>query len=206
MAGALCAGTGSTVAPPRGSCAGATRTSCLQDHSLRTVDKPEEFHESVGRWKQVIERVGARTVLFATWPRHPEARLYREHPLVHSFEEMAAQVDGAYETAAQQLSADLAPVGRAFERAVAEQPDLEVYRSDATHPTLGGSFLAACVLYGAITGGDPRASAYVPWELGPEPAALVKTLAAETLGRTPLPVDVAGVPDAPGVMATNKPP
>ena len=158
----------------------------LQDHSLRPVDKPDEFYESIARWKQTVDAVHAHTVLFATWPRH-------------------------------QNGAGLAPVGRAFERAVGELPELALYKTDGAHPTMAGSFLAACVIYGAITGIDPRASTYVPWELGPEQGTLVKTLAAETLGFAPLPESMTvagssvpeaatGVADPPAVMTTNKPP
>jgi hypothetical protein len=160
----------------------------LQDHSLRPVDRPEEFAEYVARFTHEIEAASARAVLYATWPRHPSARLYREHTTLRTFDQMAARVGGAYRSAAAQLSASLAPVGPAFERALAVHPELALYKPDATHPTIAGSFLAACVLYGTLTGSDPRQSSYVPYELDPAAAELIKATAAETLASQPSPV------------------
>jgi hypothetical protein len=157
----------------------------LQDHSLRTIDRPAEFDEYVARFDHAIAATSARTVLYGTWARAPSARLYREHPLVRSFQEMADRIDSAYRSAAERLSAQLAPVGPAFERTLAEHPELELYKSDGAHPTMAGSFLAACVIYGTITGEDPLHASYVPYELGPEPAALVKQIASETLSAAP---------------------
>ena len=159
----------------------------LQDHSLRPIDRPEEFAEYVARFTHVIEASSARTVLYATWARHPSARLYRQHLTLRTFDQMAAQVGDAYRSVAAQLSASLAPVGPAFERALLTHPELALYRDDATHPTVAGSFLAACVLYGTLTGGDPRQSGYVPYELDPAAAELIKATAAETLAGQPLP-------------------
>jgi hypothetical protein len=153
----------------------------LQDHSLRPVDRPEEFAEYLERFKHAIDASSAHTVLYATWPRHPSARLYREHAFLRSFGQMAEQVDSAYRGAAERLSAQLAPVGPAFERALLQHPELAVYRPDGTHPSMAGSFLAACVLYGTLTGQDPQAASYVPWELPVHEAALIKQIAAETL-------------------------
>ena len=65
--------------------------------------------------------------------------------------------------------------------ALAAAPELQLYRADRTHPTLAGSFLAACVLYGAITGGDTRAAVYTPYELDPASATALKQIAAEAL-------------------------
>jgi hypothetical protein len=170
----------------------------LQDHSLRPIDRPEEFAEYVARFTHAIEAASARAVLYATWPRHPSARLYREHTSVRTFDEMAARVGGAYRSAAALLSASLAPVGPAFERALLAHPELALYKPDATHPTIAGSFLAACVLYGTLTGVDPRQSSYVPYELDPASAALIKATAAETLAsqRSLEPEEIPSIPDS----------
>jgi hypothetical protein len=118
---------------------------------------------------------------------------------VHTFDEMAAQIDGVYSSLATRLGARLAPVGRAFVAAVANDPSLELYRSDSSHPTPAGSFLAACVLYGALTGQDPRASSYVPFGSNAVEAERIKTLAANVLGEP-------ATPPAPPSPAAEPPP
>lgn len=153
----------------------------LQAHSLSAIDHPDQLATDTERFKHAIDAVHARTVLYETWPRHPSARLYQKHPLVHSFEQMAGRVDSIYAEMAQHLGAQLAPVGSAFERALGSEPEIVLWGPDGSHPTLAGSFLAACVLYGAITGEDPRASTYVPLNMNPSHAQLIKAIAADTL-------------------------
>jgi hypothetical protein len=168
----------------------------LQDHSLRPVDRPGEFAEYVARFTHEIQASSARVVLYGTWPRHPSARLYRQHASVRSFAQMAERVDSAYRSAAEQSAAALAPVGPAFERALLLHPQLSLYRNDATHPSVAGSFLAACVLYGTLAGVSPTHSSYVPYELAAADAELIKRIAAETLAAPPaLPAPMLAAPE-----------
>jgi hypothetical protein len=153
----------------------------LQAHSLSAVDHPAELAADTERFKRAIDAVHARTVLYETWARHPSARLYRKHPLVHSFEQMASRIDDTYAGLAFALGAQLAPIGSAFEHGLISDPEVALWGPDGSHPTLAGSFLAACVLYGSITGEDPRASSYVPLTMSAANAQLIKGLAADTL-------------------------
>jgi hypothetical protein len=153
----------------------------LQGHSLSAVFDPFELDQSVHLFKRMIDRTGARTVLYATWPRHPQASFYRAQFEVRSFADMASRVDGAYARLAGRFNARVAPVGRAFARALHEAPHLELYRSDGSHPSPAGSFLAASVLYGTLTGQDPRAATYRPFNVTERDAELAKQLAAEAL-------------------------
>lgn len=174
----------------------------LQAHSLSAVDHPAELVQDAERFKRAIDAAGARTVLYETWPRHPSARLYRRHPLVHSFEQMAGRVDATYADLALHLGAQLAPIGSAFERALATEPALVLWGPDGSHPTLAGSFLAACVLYGAIASEDPRASSYVPPTMCQDRAELIEALAEATLaGADVAPCAAPAAPDVP-VAAT----
>jgi hypothetical protein len=93
----------------------------------------------------------------------------------------------------QRLGAGIAPVGRAFERALVQHPNLALWGSDGSHPTVAGSYMAACVLYGALTGADPRASAYAPSELSSSEATQIREVAAESLQeiKTPAPLIAA---------------
>jgi hypothetical protein len=168
----------------------------LQGHSLSAVDHAEELDAYAERFEHLAAETGARTVLYQTWPRKDGSREYAKNEHVHSFAEMAARVDGVYSGIAVRLGARLAPVGRAFVRAFDEGSELELYRSDDSHPTPAGSFLAACVLYGALTGEDPRASQYVPFGSSASEAEQIKALAARVLDeQTPREAPVA--PPAP---------
>jgi hypothetical protein len=154
----------------------------LQGHSLSAVDHPNEFAEDAERFKQAIDSAEGHTVFYATWARSPEVSLYRTHKQVHSFEDMSTRVSSVYFQLSSRLNAALAPVGSAFERALVTHPKLPLWGSDGSHPSLAGSYMAACVLYGAITGRDPSTTSYVPNGLKDADAQLVREVAVESLG------------------------
>lgn len=166
----------------------------LQGHSMSALDHPDQLAQDAERFKQAIDDATGHTVFYATWARSPEARLYRTHKLVHSFEEMTDLVDTTYASISQRLGANLAPVGRAFERSLVQNPKLALWDADGSHPTVAGSFMAACVLYGAITGADPRASSAVPEGLTSSQAALIRAVAAQSLSGDFVPSGLATAP------------
>jgi hypothetical protein len=157
----------------------------LQGHSLSAVDHPDELAEDAERFNTVIAASGSRTVLYETWARKPNTSLYRKHALVRTFDDMVGRIDTAYSGIARKLHVELAPVGGAFVRAWRTDPAVPLWGSDGSHPTLAGSYMAACVLYGAITGRDPRESTYVPFPLDPRFAATIRAVAAASLSDVP---------------------
>jgi hypothetical protein len=96
---------------------------------------------------------------------------------------MSDRVSMTYAGLSTRLNAGLAPVGRAFERALVEQPHVALWGSDGSHPTLAGSYMAACVLYDAITGVDPERSTFIPLGLDPTTAVVLRAIAAESFER-----------------------
>jgi hypothetical protein len=178
----------------------AYRFVVLQDHSLRPVDHLDEFDDYGERFARAIVSSGAQPVLYQTWPRSPHSRFYgeRERSQPRSVDEMAARLEQAYGALATREGARLAPVGRAFTAGLAAHPELELYSADGTHPSWAGSYLAACVLYGTLTGNDPRRASYAPWELPAEQAPVLRALAAQVLTGDSQPVHVpTAVPAAP---------
>jgi len=157
----------------------------LQGHSLSPVDHPDELAEDAGRFNSEIAASGSRTVLYETWARKPNASLYRKHGMLRGFDDMVHRIDTAYNGIARTLHAELAPVGGAFVRAWRTDPAVPLWGSDGSHPTLAGSYMAACVLYGAISGHDPRESSYVPFPLDPRLAERIRAIAAASLSAVP---------------------
>ncbi len=74
--------------------------------------------------------------------------------------EMTQQLDDAYTTIGEELNAMVVPVGRAFARALQERPDLHLVVPDLKHPTLAGTYLAACIFYAALHGETPVGGTY----------------------------------------------
>src|ERR1043166_6047761 len=61
--------------------------------------------------------------------------------------EMTAQLAEAYTVAGNANDAFVIPAGLAFARAVAKQPELNLYAPDKRHPSLAGTYLASCVVF-----------------------------------------------------------
>ena len=156
----------------------------LQGHSMSAVDHPDKLIADAKRFKQLIDAAAGQTVFYATWARSPEVRLYRTHKSVRSLAQMSMLVSSTYFELSSLLRAGLAPVGSAFERALVEHPKLTLWGSDGSHPSLAGSYMAACVLYGAITGIDPSRTSYIPNGMKSEDAELVRGVAGRSLAAT----------------------
>ncbi len=109
------------------------------------INAPRLFHRYARLFDRAIRRAGARTVLYSTWRR-------REAPAAHQ-----AALDDAYLTLGRSIGADVAPVGDAWQRVRSGRPSLELYEPDGSHPSAAGTYLAATVLWGTISGTPPIA-------------------------------------------------
>ena len=67
-----------------------------------------------------------------------------------------------YREMAAEAGVSVAPVGRAWDLALARRPDLGLHDRDGNHQTAVGAFLTACVLYGQLTGETPVPLASFP--------------------------------------------
>jgi hypothetical protein len=125
------------------------------------------FHETVKKDAAIIARYGARPVLFMSWA-------YKDAP------EMTAQLAEQYTIAGNANDALVVPAGLAFAKAIARRPSLELYQPDKRHPTLAGTYLAACTTYAAIEKKSPLGNKYTAG-LDAELAAFLQEVAAETV-------------------------
>jgi len=74
--------------------------------------------------------------------------------------EMTAQLAEQYTKAGKANGAQVVPAGLAFVKSVARKPDLELYVPDRRHPSLAGTYPAACTVYAALLGKSPVGNAY----------------------------------------------
>lgn len=103
-----------------------------------------------------IRKQGAKPCLFMTWGRRDgDQRNTRVYP---DFTTMHAKISGAYEKAARENDSLLAPIGHAFSMIRSQDKALfkKLYKNDGSHPSSQGGYLAACVLWGTLTGKDPN--------------------------------------------------
>jgi hypothetical protein len=66
--------------------------------------------------------------------------------------EMTEPLAHGYESIANELDDLVVPVGLAFRRSLQERPSLVLHFKDHMHPSLAGTYLAACTFYAALFG------------------------------------------------------
>jgi hypothetical protein len=105
------------------------------------------FTEFTKKDSVIVRAHGARPIFFMSWA-------YADKP------EMTAQLAEEYTVAGNANDALVIPAGLAFARAIAKQPELNLYAADKRHPSLAGSYLAACTVLAALTGRSPVGNTY----------------------------------------------
>lgn len=120
----------------------------LQEHSMlgwayrdgeEMLNDPAYFWQDVQLFAPKIRKAGAQPVLYLTWSRKSKP-------------DVQPDLDYAYATAAKEVRAKVAPVGRAWFAIRQTEPEIELYASDGSHPSLAGSYLAACVFVNTLIG------------------------------------------------------
>lgn len=123
------------------------------------------FHDTVRKYSEALRRAGVRPVLFMSWA-------YKDKP------EMTAQLAEQYTRAGNDNNALVIPAGLAFARAIAKRPDIELYVADKRHPSMTGTYLAACTAYATLYRKSPVGLSYTAG-LSPDLAALLQAAAWE---------------------------
>jgi hypothetical protein len=125
------------------------------------------FHATVKKDAEIVARYGARPVLFMSWA-------YKDKP------EMTAQLAEQYTIAGNANNALVIPAGLAFAKAVSKRPGLELYQPDLRHPTLAGTYLAACTTYATLQKKSPVGIKYTAG-LDTDTAGFLQQVAADTV-------------------------
>jgi hypothetical protein len=109
----------------------------LQEQSTLPVKNASRMAENIRLFDEVIKRSGAKTVLYMTWPRR------------HSPEHQKPIAD-AYTSIGNEMRATVIPVGVVWHKFRTKHKSPILYDPDQSHPTLAGSYLAACVFLAVL--------------------------------------------------------
>lgn len=127
----------------------------------------DRFLERMSRQADVVRAHGAQPVLFMSWA-------YQDRP------EMTVELAQAYGDAGRALNALVIPAGLAFARALQQRPDIRLHQPDLRHPTMRGTYLAACTVFAATTGQSPVGNRYTAG-IDPEIAHFLQSIAWSTV-------------------------
>lgn len=123
----------------------------------------------------------AEPVFFMTWGRqNGDAQNCANWPPVCTFDGMNALLRERYLMMAVDNSAWCAPVGAAWKQVRDQQPGINLYSSDGSHPAAAGTYLAACTFYATLFRESPVGAGFIAG-LDPATAAALQAIAAGTV-------------------------
>jgi hypothetical protein len=133
----------------------------LSENISRNGLDEEAFYEYARKFAEPIKNVGTETVLLMVW--QPE----NGSPIT------TGELANVFNNLGTELGVRVALAGLAWERSIAERPDLDLYAADRAHPNIAGTYLTTAELYATILGESPEGLSYLPSDLiGGEGSAL----------------------------------
>lgn len=118
--------------------------------------REKEMYPAVRALDEMIRKGGAQTVLIMTWGRR-DGLPAENFP---DYDSMQTTLATGTTEIADELGAIVAPVGLAWQRTLALQPEYDLWDADGSHPSATGSYLAAAVLYATLLQRSPEEASY----------------------------------------------
>lgn len=134
----------------------------IQGQSVEPAADPATFLKNALLLAGQAKKAGAKPAFYQTWPRQAGDALYQETWTGGSPQKLAALLKNAYAAAAQQSGGVRVAVGDAWMATLAQLPEVPLYQEDGSHPTVAGTYLAACVFARTLWGVDPDTVKWVP--------------------------------------------
>ena len=140
----------------------------LQEQSTLPVKNAQRTHENIRLFDEPIRQAGAKMVLYLTWARE-------------KVPETQKALTDCYTSIGEELGAIVVPAGVAWERVLERTPHPVLHDKDGSHPTLAGSYLAACVFYAVLFDDNPESVTADVKGLSADDAQVLRTAAWETV-------------------------
>lgn len=111
----------------------------MQDNSQGPIhpELKKIFEKEVDKNCKIVSKHGAKPILFMSWAYEGEAWMTKE-------------LRDGYVNAAARNDAIVVPAALAFEKVTKERPNIKLRIGDKRHPTIEGTYLAACTVYSTL--------------------------------------------------------
>ncbi len=134
----------------------------LQEFSQRPSMPIEEVKQLVFPYARKLDSLfkafnpEGETIFYMTWGReNGDSLRCKEWPPVCSYEGMDSLTSERYIMMAEQNNARISPVGTVWRYLRENNPEIELYNKDGSHPSLSGSYAAALCFYTIIFEENP---------------------------------------------------
>lgn len=119
----------------------------------------------------------AEPMFYMTWGRkNGDQQNAQYFPILGTYEGMDSMLCLRYTYMADAYDASLCPVGRVWNR-LRNTTGIELYQADGSHPSLAGTYAAACAFYTMFFLRDPDSIGFIPNGLSPNDAQTIRQAA-----------------------------
>lgn len=159
----------------------------LQEQSLGAAQPDTPFRNLMYKYAHRLDSIinqhndCAETIFYMTWGRKNGDSFLCDYYNKKSgwtgycsYQSMDSLIRLRYQTVADSNNAILSPVGAVWRYLRTNYSDIELYDADESHPSVAGSYAAACCFYTAIFKKDPTLLSY-DHTLSPKEAADIRT-------------------------------
>ena len=139
------------------------------------ADTQAIYQQTVKAYSELVRQAGAKPFLYMTpayVPPHSRAK-----------PGLIDVISRSTITAANNAGIPVIPVGLAFEEAYKRKPEMMLHKDfDGSHPSLYGTYLAACVVYLSVYGGSLESLTYGYYgSIEPEVAGFLREVASDVV-------------------------
>lgn len=156
----------------------------LQGQSQRSALSPAYVSTNVTPFaQQLVNLIESNSscsepLFFMTWGRKNGDQSYCAfYPPVCTFDGMQSRLRDSYLNYGFNNSAAISPVGIAWKRVMNQNSNINLYRSDNSHPSERGTYLTACTFYATIFKKSPIGASFKPSGMNQSTATFLQTIA-----------------------------
>lgn len=139
----------------------------LQEQSQRPAFSPAQVADDTYPYAKKLDsmirknRTCTETMFFMTWGRkNGDASNCAFYPPICTYEGMQTRLRESYMQMTQDNNAIVAPVGAAWKQMRDSFSSVDLYVPDESHPSVSGTYLAACVFYASIFHKNPMLTTF----------------------------------------------
>jgi len=140
----------------------------LQEQSQRPSFSPAQVSAEVYPYAQVLvdsiksANVCGEPLFYMTWGRkNGDASNCANYPPICTYDGMQARLRESYMEMSVDNDCSVSPVGAAWKYVRDNYPTIELYSADESHPSINGSYLAACVHYASMYRESPVGASFI---------------------------------------------
>lgn len=129
----------------------------LQEQSQLPSFSPGQVSTAVYPYARILDSMVlandscSETLFYMTWGRqNGDASNCASYPPICTYDGMQQRLKESYMEMTLNNHASVSPVGVAWKRVRENHPTINLYQADQSHPSIYGTYLAACVFYSSI--------------------------------------------------------